>query len=201
MIKVPYYIAIVIIVAFVLNRLPLLMKGKSKKAIYVLFAGYAMVNLGITILIRLAIYLYTRPMRAQIEAAQAAWVPDPTAAWRIGQQGSTWLAFEQGVRGIKLIWIGLNDVNSLLYIIPSCLLNILFFMPLGMLLPCAFQKCRDNRKRCLIIAFLWSLAIEIIQWVTALGMADWKDIVCNTLGAFLGVLIWERFIKKTWMKA
>ena len=66
--------------------------------------------------------------------------------------------------------------------------NVVCFMPLGFVLPIL-----SNRKwgliRITIISFLASLVIEITQLVTKLGSCDVDDIIMNTLGGFLGYIL------------
>ena len=40
----------------------------------------------------------------------------------------------------------------------------------------------------LLTGALLSTFLEILQWTTGLGVADVDDVLCNTLGAFLGWL-------------
>lgn len=44
-----------------------------------------------------------------------------------------------------------------------------------------------------LVGFLTSLAIEIAQYVFALGYSDIDDLLMNTLGAFLGALVARAF--------
>ena len=41
----------------------------------------------------------------------------------------------------------------------------------------------------LLTAALLSASLEMLQWTTGLGVADVDDVLCNTLGAFLGWLL------------
>ncbi|WP_157801893.1 VanZ family protein [Gracilibacillus salitolerans] len=73
--------------------------------------------------------------------------------------------------------------------------NILLFVPMGILLPILSTKL----TRLLLtigITFLLSLTIEIIQLVTQLGVFDVDDILLNTLGGYVGFLIFVLFKNK-----
>lgn len=62
--------------------------------------------------------------------------------------------------------------------------NILAFIPFGLLFP-------QKQLRLLIIAALvFSSAIEIVQFAANLGWYEIDDVICNTLGAGLGWLLW-----------
>ena len=61
--------------------------------------------------------------------------------------------------------------------------NIAFFIPFGVLLPV------KKWKAVLIIAFIFSVAIEIVQYFGGYGLAELDDVICNTLGAMIGFWI------------
>lgn len=63
--------------------------------------------------------------------------------------------------------------------------NVAAFLPLGMLLPCAFHKT-DTIGRTLLLSMGLSIAIELFQLVTYTGSCDIDDVLLNTLGALLG---------------
>ncbi len=65
--------------------------------------------------------------------------------------------------------------------------NILLFFPLGILL-FDLLKTKKNVIIFVVVAFVFSLVLEIIQYVFSLGLAEADDVVHNTLGAFLGYI-------------
>ena len=67
--------------------------------------------------------------------------------------------------------------------------NILLFIPMGILMPSAFTKFRKIYI-CIPCCLLFSLFIETIQYIFGLGIAEIDDIVTNTIGAFIGLIIW-----------
>ena len=67
--------------------------------------------------------------------------------------------------------------------------NILLFLPYGSLLKA------NGFKRPILIAALTSLAVELIQYITALGLCELDDLINNTLGAALGVLVFTLGMK------
>ena len=70
----------------------------------------------------------------------------------------------------------------------NVMLNIAMFIPLGFLLPLAWEKFR---KWYLSVptGFAASLAIELIQLLTHRGVCDVDDLFCNTLGAAIGYFL------------
>lgn len=69
--------------------------------------------------------------------------------------------------------------------------NIWLFVPLGTGLYRIFQK-----KWVLLIPFVMSVAIELTQYITGLGIAEFDDVFGNTMGGWIGVLVaW------TWVKS
>ncbi len=69
------------------------------------------------------------------------------------------------------------------------ILNILVFMPWGI-----YASFFYNRKRSVGFACIFSLVVESIQLFASFGVFSFEDIALNTLGAFLGVLIFEKYI-------
>jgi glycopeptide antibiotics resistance protein len=80
------------------------------------------------------------------------------------------------------------------YYAKQIFLNIAMLMPVGFLLPLA------KGKRCfvqtLLFGFFCSLSIEMMQYVFHCGMFEFDDIFNNTLGTFLGYMIFRIIIPK-----
>lgn len=77
--------------------------------------------------------------------------------------------------------------------------NILLFVPLGFFIPLLFKK-KNKIINIALYGFYASLAIELIQLLTAINFTDIDDIIFNTLGAVLGFFTYNVFyyvIKKT----
>ena len=64
--------------------------------------------------------------------------------------------------------------------------NILVFIPFGVYL----RLLNVSGKQAVLAGFLTSLALETGQYVTALGAFDITDLMTNTLGTALGVLVY-----------
>lgn len=82
-------------------------------------------------------------------------------------------------------------------------LNLLLFVPVGMILYHRL-KGRHAAFRAMIMSFLFSLVIEVVQLVFQLGLFDVDDLIFNTLGGFLGFLsigLWMKLMSKEgWKK-
>lgn len=74
------------------------------------------------------------------------------------------------------------------YISRNILGNIIAFIPLGILLPILKEKAR-RVKNTLIIALSISLIFELIQLLSGIGDFDIDDLILNTVGGFIGLLI------------
>ena len=73
--------------------------------------------------------------------------------------------------------------------------NVIIYMPLGIYLLIILK----NRHKCLtsiIIIILSSFIFEFIQLVTGFGGCDGSDLVCNTLGGVVGLILYLLLIKK-----
>jgi len=68
-------------------------------------------------------------------------------------------------------------------------LNILVFMPWGI-----YASFFYGRKRAVGFACVFSCMVECIQLFASFGVFSFEDVVLNTLGAFLGVLLYEKYI-------
>lgn len=65
--------------------------------------------------------------------------------------------------------------------------NIVMFVPLSLVLYVVFRV--RNLYLILLLGFLSSLSIETIQYIFHIGVTDIDDLIFNTLGALIGVLI------------
>ena len=79
------------------------------------------------------------------------------------------------------------------------ILNILLFVPLGMMMPILWNSFRIQ-KNALLFGFGTSLAIELLQMLT-FRATDVNDLITNTLGAYLGFLCTNFLLQKKPIKA
>ena len=72
-------------------------------------------------------------------------------------------------------------------------MNILLFVPGSMWLSYGIGKSTRIKRALLISLFIiLSVCIEIIQWYYKLGTVETDDVICNSIGAIIGVtsIIW-----------
>jgi len=83
---------------------------------------------------------------------------------------------------IPFAYFSRADLRELFY-------NVVFFIPFGVLLSVNLKRATFWRK--LAFVFLFSLAAETIQFAFAIGIADVTDVITNTFGGFLGLMLYE----------
>lgn len=71
------------------------------------------------------------------------------------------------------------------------LLNILVMIPIGLLLPMVYHRCRHPYLLTILTGFALSILTETLQYFTHLGLCELDDILDNTLGCLLGVLLFQ----------
>ena len=113
------------------------------------------------------------------------------------------LAFTLGVRAITedrrefvrsdFSWLTDSSVwRSAFDLDPSWLLNVVLFVPAGVFVTVAMRRP--------VIVFIglasMSFAIETIQSLTRLGTADVRDLVANTIGAAVGVVLASVIVRR-----
>lgn len=76
-------------------------------------------------------------------------------------------------------------------ILRSAWMNVLLFVPLGILLPELFPADWPLSRKLFVtglVSLAFSTGIEFMQWRWTLGTAETDDVLANTLGAVVGVL-------------
>lgn len=77
--------------------------------------------------------------------------------------------------------------------IGGIVLNMLLFVPFGYLIPTLFH--RFCWWKVILLGFVFSLCIELLQLITHLGFADVDDLINNTFGTMLGWLCYRGILK------
>lgn len=75
------------------------------------------------------------------------------------------------------------------------ILNLVAFIPFGVLVGVNFKPAAFIYK--IASVFALSLALEIIQFVLAIGVTDITDVIMNTLGGAVGLWIYT-LVRKNW---
>ncbi|WP_243280446.1 VanZ family protein [Clostridium sp. 1001271B_151109_B4] len=98
----------------------------------------------------------------------------------------------------RRIMVGASVYNPVLNFIPfssgieiSTILNIIFFMPFGFLLPTLWKRFRKFIPT-VFAGFIFSLIIEVGQLFT-FRATDVDDLIMNTLGTILGFIVFKIF--------
>lgn len=86
-----------------------------------------------------------------------------------------------------LCLLGEYSWRDFLIFFPEMAMNVIFFIPLGFSLPFVLKK--SQMKRIVIFGLLISLFVEVVQpFIGRDGTIS--DVICNTLGAALGYLLY-----------
>lgn len=83
-----------------------------------------------------------------------------------------------------------NDAEILL----QNIMNIATYIPFGFLLPCCFRYL-EKARRVLAAIIICSVCIELIQGIAQIGYLEIDDILNNTFGAIIGLLLYRLFVK------
>ncbi len=87
------------------------------------------------------------------------------------------------IRSINLIPFKANNiVNGL----KETIINLILFVPSGMYLKYIFK---DKKLRNILMIIGTSLIYEITQYILHVGVSDITDIIMNTLGGLVGILL------------
>lgn len=91
----------------------------------------------------------------------------------------------------RSIWAYLTDDDPTLraFALSNILGNIALFVPMGVY----FMVLRRRKRplRCVVQIMLISMAVELIQYFTQMGIGDVDDVLLNTFGGYLGTLIYR----------
>ena len=88
-------------------------------------------------------------------------------------------------------WEILNGSESMFW---EDVLNVIMLLPMGILLPIVMRDGLGNKgfRRAILIGFLTSLTIELLQLVTKRGLFEFDDMFHNTFGVAIGYwLSWK----------
>lgn len=71
--------------------------------------------------------------------------------------------------------------------------NMLWFLPFGFISPVIIKNI-TNIKKIIILSFIFSFSIELLQFLLNSGISDIDDIILNILGSILGYNIYKLFM-------
>ncbi|MGQ5709215.1 VanZ family protein [Lactobacillus sp. PSON] len=70
--------------------------------------------------------------------------------------------------------------------------NVLCFVPIGFLAPIVFSK-RQSFWKVTLVGMLFSICIEVMQFLLATGVSDIDDVFFNTCGCIIGYVFFMMF--------
>lgn len=91
-------------------------------------------------------------------------------------------------REIRRFWVYREQIGRTAAIL-NLAGNILIFMPFGFLVPAMCRRLRGF-FRVVLLGFELSLVVECVQLLTKTGSFDVDDLLLNTVGSAIGVLIY-----------
>lgn len=91
--------------------------------------------------------------------------------------------------------LGLIPFIDMIFEPIETILNVILFVPLGLFISLLYDTL-NKAKKIVIIGFLLSLSVEIIQ-MFGLGVTSINDLIANTFGAYVGYCIYKALGKFT----
>lgn len=92
------------------------------------------------------------------------------------------------LRGINLIPYGGDLLPNTKFELGELVLNILIFIPLGLYAGILLKRWSIGKK--IALSFLTSLLFEVLQFIYKIGVFDTADLINNTLGGTIGLLLY-----------
>lgn len=96
------------------------------------------------------------------------------------------------IRLVNLVPFALIKKFGSLIIIRDFLLNILAFIPLGILVKAINYDGKIFKS--LLLGFFFSIFIELSQYLMSLGVSDTTDIISNSLGTYIGIILYTYLV-------
>ena len=91
-----------------------------------------------------------------------------------------------GERSANFIPFYYDNEPNVRYHAKEIILNILIFVPFGVCL----RMLGNTLKKGAIIAVISTIALEVVQFLFAIGRADITDVLTNTFGAIVGLFLY-----------
>jgi glycopeptide antibiotics resistance protein len=97
--------------------------------------------------------------------------------------------FDYQTRSINLIPFAGAFMANVRGNLREMIYNCVVFVPFGLLLSVNCKRAGFWRK--LAYVFVFSFAVEMAQFIFAIGITDITDLVTNTFGGFLGLIVYD----------
>lgn len=105
------------------------------------------------------------------------------------------------IRNINLIPFNQPAIVNGKADISEIILNVLAFIPYGLFIHILMDEKSILKK--LLIIFATSFIFELIQYIFDIGASDITDIISNTSGGIIGVVVsmfMEKLLRENWIK-
>lgn len=123
-------------------------------------------------------------------------VSDTIARWKAGEEivriKPQFVPFQTIIEYIKNVQAP-HD-----WFFKNLMCNLIIFIPYGFLVSLLWGKNSHKGIKVIVSGCMLSIAIEILQYVTAFGQLDIDDVILNTLGVVIGYALFrgmERLLK------
>lgn len=90
---------------------------------------------------------------------------------------------------LQPLWSYKAYSDGIAILFPENIMNVVVFIPIGLFVRLCFQSIRWWGV--LMIGFVLSVFIEIIQYIFQKGTCDMDDVIHNTLGCIIGYIIYR----------
>lgn len=109
--------------------------------------------------------------------------------WIIIFKFNVQLPYMDNMRSVNLIPFSESVIINGKIHFTEIIMNIVIFIPLGIYAGVLFKRWAIGEK--LFLFFLISFICEVFQFILAVGASDITDIISNTLGGVIGLLIYK----------
>ena len=105
------------------------------------------------------------------------------------------------IRNINLIPFSQPAIVNGKADVREIILNVVAFIPYGLFIHALMDEMSILKK--ILIIFATSFVFELIQYIFAIGASDITDIISNTSGGIIGVVVsmfMEKLLRENWIK-
>jgi len=100
--------------------------------------------------------------------------------------------------GVRFSYMGERRVNLIPFndaviLNGETIMNVVIFIPLGIYAGVLFKRWKFGKK--IFFFFLTSFLFEALQFIAKIGAFDITDIIANTSGGFIGLMIFQAIVK------
>lgn len=157
------------------------LQRRRKWVLYAIFAVYLLANLYLVFMSR---------GESENYMVHTEFMSDLASSIRF-DLGLFGIVEEMLVSGFREGWNHIHIVKS--EDITQVLMNTMFYIPMGYLLPYVFRSFQGRKNRTVFVCFLLSFITENVQLIFRRGCYDLDDLFFNTLGGLIGYHLYKTF--------